>query len=390
MAVGNAVVSHGGGPTAVLNSSLLGVFDGVNGAGVKRLWAAAGGLAGMTQVSCVDLLKLPRATVVSAARQPGSYIGSFRGIITEEDLDRFIGFCRRRDVRYCFCTGGNGSMGTALRIADAARKRRYDLLTVGVPKTMDNDICETDHCPGFGSAARFVMNAVRDIGLDQRSLPSPVSIIEVMGRNTGWLAAASILARHRKDAPPHFIYIPERIFDPQEFLARIDGLLAARGWAVGVVAEGLRDGSGRIIGASGGSARDAQGRVLAGNCSQSLAALVTRSLKVRARSEKPGLLCRAFVACRSETDMREAYEAGQAAAHAALSGQSSVMVALERPRSGPYHCSYRFVPLSSVANRERKLDPRYLKAGVSEGVDGRYARYARPLAGGMPEAPVIL
>lgn len=385
--MGNAVVSHGGGPTSVLNSSLLGLIDGVRGGGVKRLWASIGGLAGMAQVRCVDMLKIPHSTLIRAAQQPGSYIRSFRGIITEEDIEQFIYFCRRREIRYCFYAGGNGSMGTALRIADAARKHGYDLITVGVPKTVDNDICETDHCPGFGSAARFVIQAVRDIGLDQQSLPSPVSIIEVMGRNTGWLAAASMLARYRKDAPPHFVYVPEIVFDSQEFLGRVDWLLTEQGWAVGVVAEGLRDKSGRMIGASGGSARDAKGRVLAGNCSISLAALVTRNLKVRARSEKPGLLCRALTVCRSETDWMEAYEAGQAAARAALAEHSDVMVALDRPRSGPYKCSYRLIPLSSVANRERKLDSQYLKHSL---VDPSYVRYALPLVGEMPDAPVML
>ncbi|MGH9402710.1 MAG: diphosphate--fructose-6-phosphate 1-phosphotransferase [Terriglobia bacterium] len=387
MAMGNAVVSHGGGPTAVLNASLMGIVEEVRRKGVKHLWAGIRGLAGMAHVRRLDLLNLSPATILRAAAQPGSYIGSFRGVITGDDLERFIQFCRKRDIRYCFYTGGNGSMGTALRIADVARNQGYEFLTVGVPKTMDNDICETDHSPGFGSAARFVVNAVRDIGIDQRSLPTPVSIIEVMGRNTGWLAAASILARYRKDAPPHFIYVPERVFDPQEFLGRIDRLLTAQGWVVGVVAEGLRDASGRVIGASGGSARDAKGRVLAGNCSVSLAALVTRRLKVRARSEKPGLLCRALVACRSEIDAAEALETGRAAARAALSGESSVMVALRRAGSGRYRCGYTLVPLSSVANRERKLEAGYLKRGL---VDQSYAHYVLPLVGEMPDVPVML
>lgn len=383
----NAVVAHGGGPTAVLNSSLLGVIDTARAGGIKRLWAPIGGLPGMPKIRCIDLLKMSQATLTAAAQQPGSYIRSFRGVITEADLDRFIQFCRKKDIHSCFYAGGNGSMGTALRITEAARKQNVELITVGIPKTVDNDICETDHCPGFGSGARFVVTAVRDMGLDQRSLPSPVSIIEVMGRNTGWLAAASILARHRKDAPPHFVYVPECTFDAEEFLGRVDRLLRRQGWAVGVMAEGLRNKSGRMIGAMGGSARDAKGRVLAGNCSVSLAALVTRRLKVRARSEKPGLLCRALTACRSEVDWLEAYEAGRAAVRAALAGKSEVMVALERSRTGPYRCTSKLVPLASVANRERKLDARFLKPGD---IDPSYARYVSSLVGDLPAAPVIL
>ena len=131
----------------------------------------------------------------------------------------------RRNIRYCFYTGGNGSMQTALDLAAAARQQGYDLLILGIPKTVDNDICNIDHCLGFGSAARFVAMAVREISLDQRALPTPVSIVEVMGRNTGWLAVASILARQASDDPPRFIYAPESPIDPSEFLARVERLL---------------------------------------------------------------------------------------------------------------------------------------------------------------------
>lgn len=381
----NAVICHGGGPTAVLNASLLGAVDEAGACGIKHLWAALGGLPGMIGVPCVDLRS--RSEIAIAASQPGSYIRSFRGAITEDDLSRFVEFCRRRDVRACFYTGGNGSMGTALRIAEAAKAQRFELRVVGIPKTVDNDICHTDHCPGFGSAARFVARAVRDIGLDQRALPSPVSIIEVMGRNTGWLAAASLLARYGKDAPPHFVYVPESPFDPQEFLARVDRLLTKQRWVVGVVAEGLRNRAGKMIGASGGSARDAKGRVLAGNCSVTLAALITRRLKVRARSEKPGLLCRASMDCLSEIDWKEAYAAGQAAVRAAFKGHSNVMVALTRPLSGKYRRGQTLVPLNLVANKERKLDPAYLRRGF---VTEDYARYVKPLVGEIPRLPVYL
>ena len=144
-------------------------------------------------------------------------------------------------------------MGTALRIARAAMAQGYELTTIGIPKTVDNDICETDHCPGFGSGARFVATAVREIGLDQRALPTPVSVVEVVGRNAGWLAAASILARHQEDDPPHFIYVPERPFRTEEFVNRVDRILQKLGWVVGVVAEGIRDASGQMIYASDGS-----------------------------------------------------------------------------------------------------------------------------------------
>ena len=381
----NAFVSHGGGPTAVLNSSLHGIVEESRRHGVRQLWAGVGGLAGMPGARTVDLLKVPAARIRCMAGQPGSAIGSYRGVITDNDLDRFIAFCRRQDIRYCFYTGGQGSMASARRIVEAAKSQDYELMTVGVPKTVDNDIVGTDHCPGFGSAARFVAQAVWDIGLDQRALPSPISIIEVMGRDAGWLAAASILARSGPDAPPHFICVPERPFDVEGFLGLLDRLLAKRGWVVGVVAEGLRNKSGQMIGAAVGSNRDAKGRPLAGNTAAVLAKLASRKLKVRVRSEKPGLLGRAASTLRSVVDAREAYAAGKFAVQAAALGRSDVMVSLRREPSSRYRCSCVMVPLSQVAGQERTLDPVYLKG---DSISDSFWQYASPLTGARWIAPI--
>ena len=384
----NAFLAHAGGPTTVLNASLLGVLHEARRKGIGRLWAARGGLGGLLQGHTFDLLEIPERRLAHLSRQPGSLIGSYRGTLTQEDLGRMIDFFRRREIRLCFYTGGNGSMGTALRIARAATTCGYELRVIGIPKTMDNDIFETDHCPGFGSAARFVITAVRDIGLDQRALPSPVSIIEVMGRNVGWLAASSILARHQPDDPPHFVYVPERLFDPEEFLTRVDRLLRKLGWVVGVVAEGLRNPSGRMMGASGGSNRDARGRPLAGNVSVYLASLASRELKVRARSEKPGLLCRAFSSCRSNVDAREAYATGRFAVRSAVAGEAGVMVTLRRIDSPRYRCTLGLVPLTKVADRERQLPPHFL--GDTLESREKYRDYVAPLVGAELDPPATL
>jgi len=381
----NAFVAHGGGPTAVLNASLWGVVEESRRRGVKQLWAGVGGLAAMPGACTVDLLDVPTARIVQMAGQPGSAIGSYRGVITEDDLERFIEFCRRHDIRYCFYTGGQGSMATARRIVDAARSQSFELMTIGVPKTVDNDLVGTDHCPGFGSAARFVAQAVWDIGVDQRALPSPVSIIEVMGRNTGWLAASSVLARYIADAPPHFIFVPERPFDRESFLGLLDSLLVKRGWVVGVVAEGLRDEAGQMIGAATGSNRDAKGRPLAGNTAMVLAKLASHRLKVRVRSEKPGLLCRAASTLRSEVDAREAYAVGRFAVQAAARGKSNVMVGLRREPSSRYRCSYVLVPLAEAAEHERALEPIYLNG---DSVSDSFREYAAPLTGAKWKAPI--
>ncbi len=388
MTEANALVAHGGGPTSVLNATLLGVIEESRAAKIHRLWAPRGGLEGILRGDLVDLLAAPHPKVEKICWQCGSAIGSFRGKISDDDLNRIVQFFRAHEIRYFFYTGGNGSMGTTLRVAAAARDAAYELISVGIPKTIDNDICLTDHCPGFGSAARFAALALREMGLDQRALPTPVSIVEVMGRNTGWLAAATLLARQRADDPPHFIYVPETLFDPAEFLDCVDRLLHKQGWVTGVVAEGLRDRSGRVITSSRGSSRDAKGRPLAGDVAARLARLVSQKLRVRARSEKPGLLYRAFAPCQSPVDRVEARAAGRFAVQAALKERSEVMVSLKRPRSRNYFCTFSLVPLSHVADKERCLPAKYL--GGSGNIRDSYRRYVAPLIGPALDPPIHL
>nr|HEX5483514.1 diphosphate--fructose-6-phosphate 1-phosphotransferase [Terriglobia bacterium] len=382
----SALVAHGGGPTPVLNSTLLGVIREARAADFRHLWAPIGGLGGILRGDLIDLLAIPRSKLQKLSGQSGSAVGSFRGKISDSDLDEIIHSFRTREIHSFFYTGGNGSMGTLQRIAAAARASNYELTAVGVPKTIDNDICETDHCPGFGSAARFAAIAVREIGLDQRALPTPVSIGEVMGRNTGWLAAATLLARQRQADPPHFIYVPEVPFNLDEFLGRVDRLLQKQGWVVGVVAEGLRDHAGRIIAGARGSSRDAKGRPLAGDVAAHLARLVSQRLRVRARSEKPGLLCRAFAPCQSLVDAAEAYSLGRFAVRSALKGHSEMMVGLRRAFSKRYSCRLTLVRLDKVADQERFLPGKYLRKPGD--IPESYRAYVAPLIGPALEMPV--
>ncbi|MGH9432967.1 MAG: diphosphate--fructose-6-phosphate 1-phosphotransferase, partial [Terriglobia bacterium] len=341
----NAFIAHSGGPTAVLNMSLLGVMDEARRRHIPHVWAGRWGLGGTLRDDVVDLFRIPQRSLVQLARAPGSCIGGYRGPVTDDDIEQILGSFRRREIRYCLYTGGNGSMGTLLRIQRMASQSGYELLTLGIPKTIDNDIRHTDHCPGFPSAARFAAMAVRDAGLDQRALPTPVSIFEVMGRNAGWLAASTILARRRADDPPHFIYTPERPLDAERFLDILERTLQRWGWALGVVSEGLRGTSGKMIGGSAGHSRDARGRPLPGNTAQYLAQLASKSLKVRARSEKPGLLCRSFSSCVSPVDAKESYEAGRFAVRSVLHGHSRMMVKFKRAEGRRYRCLLGLVPL---------------------------------------------
>ena len=382
-----AFIAHGGGPTAVLNASLLGVVEEGH-RHFRHLWAACGGLPGLLKGQVIDLLAVPVSRVGRLAEQPGSMIGSFRGEITDDHVARILEIFRRDGVRYFFYTGGNGSMGTVLRIARAAAAEGCVLTTIGIPKTVDNDICETDHCPGFGSAARFVATAVREIGLDQRALPSPVSIIEVMGRNSGWLAAAAVLARQHKLDAPHLICVPEHPFEVEEFLAAVDRALEKLGWFVGVVAEGLRNPAGRMVSAAHGANLDAKGRPLMGGVAAELAALVSAKLRVRARSEKPGILGRALRLCRSLVDAQEAYQTGRFAVRSAVSGASERMVALKRRQGRKYHVGLELVPLSKVSERERVLPARYCPR--QSAITSEFLSYVAPLIGeALPNAEYL-
>ena len=371
----------------MLNMSLVGVVEEAKRRRVPHLWAGRWGLGGVLRGDVVNLLRIPQTPLLHMAYAPGSFVGSYRGPMTDANIEQILDFFREREIRYCFYTGGNGSMGTLLRIQRMASHSGYELLALGIPKTVDNDLRHTDHCPGFPSAARFAAMAVRDAGFDQRALPTPVSIFEVMGRNTGWLAAATILARRRPDDPPHFIYTPERSLDEQSFLDVLDRTLQRLGWALGVVSEGLRSKSGKMIGGSAGHSRDARGRPLPGNTAQYLAELASQSLKVRARSEKPGLLCRSFSPCTSAVDAKESYQAGCFAVRSALNGHTGMMVKLNRREGQPYRCVLGLVRLELVAEHERTLPLGYL--GGHGTVRESFRDYIAPLAGEIETAPVL-
>jgi 6-phosphofructokinase len=251
-------------------------------------------------------------------------------------------------VHTFFYTGGNGSMDTALRMAHCARGAHYDLQVIGIPKTIDNDLCVTDRTPGYASTARFFACAARDVGEDNRSLPAPVCVLETLGRNAGWIVAATSLARHAEDDAPHLIYFPERRLSLDRIAADVERVYRRLGRVVVAVCEGQLDDGGRPFGADVDRA-DSDVQRLASNLGHTLARLLSEKLGIRARAEKPGLLgrcCGEFVAPR---DRQEAFACGRAAAVAAGAGESGVMVALRRDSST------FLTPLETVASVERRL-----------------------------------
>jgi len=373
-----ALVAHSGGPTAVINASLVGLIcEAAQHPGISGLLGARHGVEGILNDDFVDLLAARPDTLEAVARSPSSALGTSRRPLTDADFDRILSVCRARDVRFLFYTGGNGSMGTARHIVERARASRQRLDVIGVPKTIDNDLVETDHAPGYGSAARFFACAARDIGADNHALPGLVQIVEVLGRNTGWIAAATALARRDADDAPHLIYVPERGLPLLRLLDDVQRVFDRLGRCLVVVCEGQLDDRGQPFGAD---VRMSSRGPLATNLGHRLAALITERLGLKARAEKPGLLGRVSAALRSDTDWNEARLCGAAAVRAALAGASDVMVTLQRRSGSGYAIETGLVALERVADVQRFFPTDWINDDGSD-VRQAFVEYVTPLVG---------
>jgi 6-phosphofructokinase 1 len=376
-----AVVAHGGGPTAVLNASLAGVVDACRDRGYP-LFGARFGIEGLLAGDFADLTAISPDNVQAAAKMPGSAIGSSRRALAESDYDRLLGALRGRDIQALFYTGGNGSMDTALAISRRARDANYELRVVGVPKTIDNDLMVTDHAPGYASTAYFFACAARDEGVDNRSLPSPVCVLETLGRNTGWIVAATALARSTRDDAPHLICFPERRLSLDRIASDVEATYRSLGRVVVAVCEGQLDENGQPFGADVDRPGSAVHH-LASNLGHTLARLLADKTGLRARAEKPGLIGRSCGPFTREFDRKEAYACGRAAVLAAAAGEREVMVAIRRDADFPYRSSTFLTPLETVARRERNLPPDWINEAGND-VTAEFLQYARPLVGEIP------
>ena len=383
---GAAVVAHGGGPTIVMNASLAGVVEECRcHSQITALYGARHGIEGVLNEDFVDLYKQDRALMEAIAESPGSALGSCRREVRDEDYERALAVFRARNIRYFFYNGGNGSMYLAMRIARTAREAGYDLRVIGIPKTIDNDLAETDHTPGYGSTARFFASALRDIGSDLRQLPRRVSVVEVMGRNAGWLVAATALARYYPDDPPHLIYLPERPLAPDKLLADVDRVYSRLGYAVVAVCEGQKDDKGGFFGADQFAADGFQRR-LSANLAHVLAQLIACGLGLRTRSEKPGVLGRSSAAFASRVDREEARLCGRAAVRAAVSGETEKMVTLVREPGPKYRSTTGLADLEKVAYTERLFPSEWIHPSGSDVVP-EFLEYAAPLVGEIEPQP---
>ena len=374
----NMLIVHGGGPTAVLNCSLFGAIDEAKKSGkISKIYGALGGMRGVVAERFVRLDQASDAALSLLTTTPGSAIGTSRDAMEAEDYAKVAEILKKRSIHYALFNGGNGTMDTCGKVYRACKEAGLDILVAGIPKTIDNDIAVTDHTPGFASAARYMAGTVQEICADVRSLPIHVCIIEAMGRNAGWITAASALARQDPDLGPDLIYLPERDFSEEAFLADVEKLWSRGKGVVAVVSEGIHGPGGKSlvppIFQTGRS-------IYFGDISAHLAQLVVKELGIKARSEKPGLAGRTSIFWRSKIDCLEAENAGRAAVQAVLSGKTGVMPALRRVSSDPYRAEQFLVPIEQVMLTERVLPQEYINA-AGNGVTQAYVDWLLPLIG---------
>ena len=382
---GNLVVAQSGGPTAVINCSLAGVVQEAlaHSDVITGVFGALHGIEGILYEEMIDWRAEDPATIDLLCKTPSSALLSCRHKVTTEDYDRILKVFEAHNIRYFFYIGGNDSMDTADRVGRLAAEAGYALRCMGVPKTIDNDLAYTDHCPGYGSVARWIASSVRDAGLDTEAIGvvDKVKVIEIMGRNAGWITAASALARDHKNAAPHLIYVPERPIDMERMFEDVKSVYDRLGHVVIAVCEGARRSDGELLSASGKAIDvDAFGHKQMGGAADVLCQEIAANLGLKARFDKPGTIQRTSVVLASKVDQEEAYKVGQMAVRHALNGVSGQMVTIVRESHVPYRSTTGLVELSLVANAEKLMPDEFLNEEGNDVTDA-FVEYARPLIG---------
>jgi 6-phosphofructokinase 1 len=391
----NAVVGQSGGPTAVINASLVGVIEEANKhPEIKNLYGSLHAVAGMANDQFIDLKKLSAETLEQIAASPCSALGSSRDKPDEKYCQKILDVFKKRNIRYFFYIGGNDSANTAHIVNKMAAATGYELRAFHVPKTIDNDLLVTDHCPGFGSAARFEACALMGDDMDNRALPG-IKIDVIMGRHAGFLAAATALGKQRDDDGPHLIYFPEKPISMDKFLSDIDGVYKKLSRCVVTVSEGICDTDGVVWAEklAKGIETDAHGNVQlsgSGALADFLAQQVKDKLKIkRVRADTFGYLQRSFAGLRSEVDLREARWCGRHAVQYAMQ-EISGSVAIKRLGNGKnYKVELFRTELSNVAEKTKSMPNEFINA-AGNGVTDAFIEYAMPLAGDLPKTEHLI
>jgi 6-phosphofructokinase len=393
--VGNLLVAQSGGPTAVINSSVAGI---VQEAGkhefIEEIYGGLNGILGILNEDLVDLNDEKARAIEGLKYTPGAALGTCRYKVdfkkkpeqAARDMDRLFEVFQAHNIRYFFYIGGNDSQDTANKIHEQALQRGYDLRIIGVPKTIDNDLPHTDHCPGYGSVIKYNATAVMEIALDVSSMATEEGsccIIEVMGRTAGWIAAGTVLAKRLPADAPHITLVPEIPFNEAAFLAKVAEIVAKQKNCIVVVGEGLKNDAGKEIGADE-TRLDAFGHALLSGVADHLAEVVYGKLNFKTRTVKLGYAQRAAAHCASAIDVAEAAACGEAAVRAAIEGKSGFMVKLVRTPRG---CVTDLQELKEIANAVHPI-PRDWIAEDGFLPNEKFVEYARPLIEGEVKIPL--
>ena len=380
---GNILVMQSGGSTPVINSTLAGLIK--NGQTVypkSRIYGSLHGIEGAIAGKIPDITETSNAHLESLARMPGAALGSSRYKLLPNDLEPLLKTLQSHDIRILHIIGGNDSAETGLTVSKAAKEINYDIKVINLPKTIDNDIVLTDHSPGYGSAARFISQAAFGAGRDAEAMGknSPICIIEVMGRDSGWLAAASSFYKKNNYDAPHFVGIPEVPFSEEDFLISIETAYRNNGYAVAVISEKIKSKEGVLGEQQSPTFTDDFGHNYYESPSKQLSTLIERKLGVRCRWEKPGTIQRSLMDSISTTDREEAYAIGEKAIEMSQSDMSEIILTIIRSEQPTYGYSIESADLKKVAGKTKYLPEEYRPNKQGDTSD-LFKSYLQPLLG---------
>lgn len=384
---GRCVFAQSGGPTTVINASIAGgLLEALENESVTGVLCAHHGIKGVLDEDFFDISLEDKAELEALKHTPASAFGSVRYKLknpAEDDTDyrRILEVFKKYDVRYFFYNGGNDSMDTCDKISKYMQKSGYDVNVIGIPKTIDNDLCGTDHCPGYGSAAKYIANSIMEINRDASIYPSPlVVVVEIMGRNAGWLTAASKLASVNGFGAD-LIYLPETPFSYEKFLSDVKTVVNAKKYCIVAVSEGIRFENGKYVGEDQSSTDVFGHSQLGGVCS--ILKAKAKSLGLKCKAVELNILQRCAAHCASDTDIEESFNAGRQAVKKAVNGETDKMIAFRRKPGETYEIEYVAEPLSSAANAEKQIPAEWITADGTNLTDD-FVAYALPLIAGEP------
>ncbi|OHB57787.1 MAG: hypothetical protein A2173_00210 [Planctomycetes bacterium RBG_13_44_8b] len=390
----NAIVAQSGGPTAVINSSACGVIQEAKKSGkIGCVIGAVNGILGVLKEDLFNLSSEKSETIEALKQTPAAAFGSCRFKLkslqdSKADFNRVLDVFRAHNIHYFFYAGGNDSMDTADKVNKLAADAHYELVCIGIPKTVDNDLAYTDHCPGYPSVAKYVATCAMEAGRDTEALytADTCTILEVMGRNAGWIAASTGLAHRSPEDAPHLIYMPEAAFSFDKLIRDVQEVLKEFGRVFIVAGEGLKDDKGQYVTAdSGAFSKDSFGHVQLGGVADMLKAVIEKEVKIKTRFNKLGTNQRSAMHFASQTDVKEAYMCGKMAVQYALKGINGKMVTLLREKGRQYKCTTGLAELRDVANSEKKV-PREFINEKGNHITKAMRDYLKPLVQG--QAPI--